>query len=85
MHALGSALCWVACSWCLTIVGVSGRLGCFCAGYGGHVFTALVDEFGSLFDSAVEQQCFHDIVMYMTKQGGAAAYSHQPVQSWFYW
>ena len=57
----------------------------FCEGYGGHTFTAIVDEFGSLFDSNVEQQCFHDIVMYMDKTGGAAGYNHQAVQSWFYW
>ncbi len=49
------------------------------------MFTALVDEFGSQFDSNVEQQCFHDIVQYMTNQGGAAAYGHNNIESWFYW
>ena len=45
----------------------------------------MVDEFGSLFDSNIEDQCFHDIVLYMTNQGAAAAYPHADVENWFYW
>ena len=54
-------------------------------GFGGHQFTALVDEFGSQFDSNVEQQCFHDIVAYMNTVGGSNSYSHGVIESWFYW
>lgn len=59
----------------------------FCAsdGSGCHKFAALIDEFGSMFDSSEEQTCFRSIVAYMNNEIDGADGIHGMIESWFYW
>ncbi|EIE23035.1 glycoside hydrolase [Coccomyxa subellipsoidea C-169] len=59
----------------------------FCPTDGGacRVFGAVVDEFGSMFNSADEQTCFRSIVAYMNNELEAADGQHAMIENWFYW
>lgn len=59
----------------------------FCPTDGGacRVFGAVLDEFGSMFNSADEQTCFRSIVAYMNNELEAADGQHAMIENWFYW
>ncbi|CAL8465539.1 g5075 [Coccomyxa elongata] len=50
-----------------------------------HRFAAVVDEFGSMFNSQEEQTCFRSIVAYMNNEIDAADGKHSMIENWFYW
>ena len=59
----------------------------FCPGDGQpcHRFVTIIDEFGSLFDSQEELDCFRSIVAYANNEAGAADGVHGRTENWFYW
>ena len=59
----------------------------YCPGGGQpcHRFVTIIDEFGSLFDSQEELDCFRSIVAYANNEAASADGIHGGAQSWFYW
>lgn len=45
----------------------------------------MIDEFGSLFDSQEELDCFRSIVAYANNEASTADGVHGGTENWFYW
>lgn len=50
-----------------------------------QTFPVAIGEFGSKFESSVDNQALKDFASYLNNEGPAANSEHNPIRDWFYW